>query len=287
MNIENKLRDIGFIIKKPLKEGKNRVGTPSLPNELAGWVYIRSEFTNYGSWDNSIDQGYFFNNDQDLSKKQKNVLNSFAYEEQRKLEEEEKIIRMLEVREEFQVLRTITSHPYLDHKQSLIDAKLRIDHKENLAIPMYNINKQIFGYQTISIQGNKYFKPGSILKESFFPILEPGSKLEESNLILLAEGYATASSIFQAAQLLMTKCAVISCFSVGNIDPVFNSIRKENQNIPILIVKDNDSPGYLPINMGFVVGKFGEDANDVHCRRGLEELRRELELNLRFVKIGE
>lgn len=285
LEIHNRLEELGFILKVNLKFGLNRVSTQQYPNQKNGWIYLKDKFVNFGSWSEDIESGYFFTQELSNESRARNVVKSDAYIEQEKLEKEQKIQQLEDIRNKLAILKPIINHPYLEYKKSLSDPKLRCDEYMNLVIPSYNIDKKIMGYQTISHNGDKFFRPGTILKGSFFPILENGIKLEDANLILLAEGYSTASSIFQAMQLVMSKCAVIVCFSVCNIDYVAKDFIK-HYNVPILTIKDNDSPGYMPVHIGFTVGNLGEDANDVHCKRGLEKLKEELIHNLRFIKIG-
>lgn len=287
MNVEDKLRDIGFIIKRNLKFGLNRVGTFEHPNSTNGWIYLKDVFVNYGAFDESIESGYLFTDDKP------SIHTVFKFKKEACAEQER--VEILQRNDAVQKVKTrflhlesqSTEHTYLKNKEAIFDAKLKIDNDYLLNIPMYNIKKDIVGIQTVNIEGKKHFEFGSLLKAAFFPLVEPGKFLGDSNLILITEGYSTGSSVFQAMQTKLAACAVIVAFSVGNMDNVFNVLSAEFPNIPILIVKDNDSPGYLPINMGFTVGAFGEDANDLHIRAGLDELAIQLMNKLRFINIGE
>lgn len=281
MSIEGKLIALGFIVKNRLKQGLNRAPTVAHPNKKNGWFYINKKTVKYGSCDESIKPGWFWINDNSNSFKlraeyiQARKLHNM---ERERLETQEaaKKIQVIKIRYKLFNQPCIT-HKYLVDKKSLTHKLFKLDDKGRLIIPAFNIERRIVGYQVINSEGDKAFGIGSVIKNAFFPIIS--GKLKDQKILLLAEGYATASSIFQAVNL-----PVITCFTASNVDNVAGVLRSE-VCCPIVAIKDNDTAGHNIKCLSFTVGKAGEDANDVHINSGLKKLNEVITSQLRgFLK---
>ncbi|WP_300162294.1 zincin-like metallopeptidase domain-containing protein [Solidesulfovibrio sp.] len=169
---------------------------------------------------------------------------------------------------------------------------VREDENGNLLVPGYDTAGFIHTLQTIS-QDGKQFEAGSRKKGTFFPIDPEGSLGQD--VILIAEGYATAASVH-----LATGKPVVAAFDAGNLEPVAVALREKFPNAPIVILADNDHG--LSVNVGvekaslaaktakgvMIVPSFFEaektrgmtDFNDLHAARGLEHVRCQLERSI-------
>ncbi len=276
-DINYRLEKLGFIVKR-VKIGKiNRCATVSKPNKRNGWFIVGDDAVNYGSWDESIESGYFWI-DEKIFKAKPTVeqlkLREKRLQELKELEQQEIKTRIQEVQKVFNVYHDFKVQSlYLDKKQALRRDDFKQDFSQKLIIPMYNINGLVVGYQSIDNNGAKMFKTGSVCKSAFYPIKY--TLMKEVNLFILCEGYATGSSIYQALyeHLTYVNIAVIVCFSAKNIDNVAAEIKLKHKNSYVYAIKDMDNAGLSVKTIGFTVGvENGQDANDIHIKYGLEKL---------------
>ena len=166
---------------------------------------------------------------------------------------------------------------------------VREDENGNLLVPGYDTAGFIHTLQTIS-QDGKQFEAGSRKKGTFFPI-DPEGRLGQ-DVILIAEGYATAASVH-----LATGKPVVAAFDAGDLEPVAVALREKFPNAPIAILADNDHG--LSVNVGVekatlaakavqgyvIVPSFSEaekargitDFNDMHVACGLKRVRSQVE----------
>jgi len=171
---------------------------------------------------------------------------------------------------------------------------LKVSPKGALMIPMHDVDGQISGLQvihgdpeTIKKKGrNKDFWPTGLEKKGrFFQIGTP------TWVVLIAEGYATGASLFEATGL-----PVVIAFDAGNLAPVAEAIHKRYRDVKILICGDDDfktkdNPGVAKASMAALVcnGKWvvpvfnnrGDkkltDFNDLHQAEGLTPVRTQIE----------
>ena len=101
-----------------------------------------------------------------------------------------------------------------------------------LVTPLYASDNNIVSLQYIYQNGNKRFLKGGRKQGCYFPICNFKRR------IFLAEGYATACSVFMATGEL-----TICCFDAGNLKPVAEKFRKFYPTTEIIICADNDSVG--------------------------------------------
>jgi putative DNA primase/helicase len=125
-----------------------------------------------------------------------------------------------------------SNHPYLVKKHiDIHGAKLGRDN--TLIIPLYNANKEIVNLQFISETGGKMFLSGGLKKGCFYWI---GG--ENTDKILIAEGFATAASLYESSGYL-----AIVAFDAGNLKEVAKNIKKLQSDSVIIICGDNDLSG--------------------------------------------
>lgn len=177
--------------------------------------------------------------------------------------------------------------PYLV-KKDVPAIGVREDAHGNLLVPGFDTSGHIHTLQTISLEG-KQFEAGSRKQGTFLPI-DPEGRLGEE-VILIAEGYATAASVH-----LATGKPVVAAFDAGNLEPVALALREKFSDIPIVILADNDHQ--LSSNVGVekasaaakavqghvIVPSFSKkelakgltDFNDLHVNLGSEQVRIQL-----------
>ncbi len=284
--IEEKLEELGFIIKRKLKPGLNRVPTEHRPHKRNGVVYVNPETIVYHSYDDSIESGYFYKNNtiyDNMTTEEKIAAREKYIKESQQIQEQLRIDGLAEVRKVFNKFNnSCKQHTYLTKKQVLADHKLRLDFYGNIAVPAYNIDKELVGYQMIKEDGDKHWKTGSLPNGAFFPFTNNGL-LTDARIILLAEGYATSASINMAIgdKYIQT----ISCFSSQNVDKVADILHSK-LDCAIFVVKDNDYAGRKIKTLGFTVGESDEDANDYMCKNGIEALRQKINEHIgTFIKL--
>lgn len=104
--------------------------------------------------------------------------------------------------------------------------------KKQLVIPLYSDNKLV-NVQTIDEDGHKKFLNGG-QKQGAYTVI--GDLKQSPNGIFLAEGFATASSVYQA-----TKKPVVVAFDAGNLKAVSEKlINVLPENVPVYFAADND-----------------------------------------------
>lgn len=125
-----------------------------------------------------------------------------------------------------------TNHPYLARKG--VQAYGTRLYRGLLVIPLRNAAGVLQSLEFISPDGGKKFLRGGRVKGSYFPIGKPG------NVVCVAEGFATAASIFEA-----TGHATACAFAVGNLQPVAEAIRTKFPAARIVLCADDDrhTPG--------------------------------------------
>lgn len=106
-----------------------------------------------------------------------------------------------------------------------------------LVIPLRNINGDIQTLQFIDPDGGKKFFTDAPVKGAFFSIgFEEALLLAHQDWpILIAEGYATAATIFHA-----TGFPTVAAMNAGNIFPVAEAIKGKFPHHKIIIMADND-----------------------------------------------
>lgn len=199
-------------------------------------------------------------------------------------------------------------NPYLQAK-GVPAFGVREDVDGNLLVPVMTVDKELRGLQTISPDGEKRFMYGMEKNGNFHLIAgdntplgkDPSRDLAQGEIIL-AEGYATGATLHMA-----TEKPVAVAFDAGNLEPVAKKLREKFPNAAITICADNDHQhtrktpeGTEPWNKGVelaqkaaqevggkvVVPSFTDeekargltDFNDLHQYRGLDEVKRQVDL---------
>lgn len=127
--------------------------------------------------------------------------------------------------------------PYLERKQ-VQNYGCKINGKGNLIVPLFDTQGKIWNVQEIHADGHKPFLFGGRVAGCFFVI---GAVTQPDQLICIAEGYATAASIYQA-----TGHVTVVAFNSGNIDKVGKEIRGLYPYARLVYCADDDSHSTPP-----------------------------------------
>jgi len=109
--------------------------------------------------------------------------------------------------------------------------------RDMLLIPARDIHGELHTLQFITADGSKRFLTGGRIVGCYFAIGKP------RDMLLLAEGLATGSTLHQA-----TGAAVAVCFNCGNLLPVAKALRGKFPRMRLVVCADNDS--HTPGNPG-------------------------------------
>jgi putative DNA primase/helicase len=114
-------------------------------------------------------------------------------------------------------------------------------------VPVYTVDAELVSMQYIREDGTKRFaKNGK--KEGAFHIVGGFSKLKETSVLVIAEGYATAATLSAA---LNQPC--IAAFDAGNLLAVAKAFKEKYPSKEIVIAGDDDR--YLEETQGVNIGK--------------------------------
>ena len=193
------------------------------------------------------------------------------------------------------------------HRKGVAAHGVRFSPQGAMVIPMLDVAAKIHGLQIIrgkQAQGarrrlDKEFWPAGLAKKGHFHLIGgvPGA------VLLVAEGYATGASIYEATGL-----PVAVAFDAGNLAPVADALRKRYKQAKILVCADDDAfsegnPGVtcasaaaMAVGGAFVAPVFADEAarrlafetkgqkitdfNDLHVAEGLHVVRSQIQTRL-------
>jgi len=143
----------------------------------------------------------------------------------------------------------IAATPYLLAKQIPVVAGIYTNAKaEETYVPAYDENGKIWSIQYIRADGTKRFAKNA-RKEGCFHVVGGLSSLNNTPTIIIAEGYATASSISMALRV-----PVVAAFDSGNLTHVAKALRARFPDKQIVIAGDDDR--HLKATQGFNPGRL-------------------------------
>lgn len=120
------------------------------------------------------------------------------------------------------------AHPYLQRKRVHAYGVRAL--RDSLVIPARDVHGELHSLQFIGADGGKRFLTGGRLRGCYYAIGRP------DDVLLLAEGYATAATLHQA-----TGAAVACAFNAGNLLPVALAMRRKFPAMRVVICADNDT----------------------------------------------
>lgn len=253
----------------------------------------------FQNWRTGVKLSWRFNAT-NLTQEQRDYLNSDEYrkaeEAKRKKRDAEDRKRKAEASENARIryesyLDGDFSHEYLQRKAVDRYEGVRLDvNEDRLVIPLCNINGKLLSLQWINKDGGKRFYYGAPLEGTFFGIALNKFNAGDSkkNVILLAEGYATAAKVHQ-----LTGLPVVAAMTCGNLESVAKAIKGKYKDAKIVVMADNDKKtelekGFNPgidsarslIKRGLAVGlaapefedyRDGTDWDDYALKYGVEK----------------
>lgn len=208
--------------------------------DKAGWYVAFSGSVpagKFGCWRSGFEQNWRAEIGRDLTDAER-IANSKAYREAVQ-------IRDLELKRKNEITANSVQliwenaglasddHPYLKRKGiKAHGAKVTGDGR--LMVPLFNESNTLSTLQYISSEGDKLYHPGGQTKGNFWMI----GTSEEKQRIYIAEGFATAATVFEA-----TSSPCIVAYSASNLVPVTETVKIIFPEKEIVIVADNDKSG--------------------------------------------
>jgi putative DNA primase/helicase len=126
------------------------------------------------------------------------------------------------------------AHPYLARK-GIQAHGARVTGDGRLVVPLYQPDGDLVSLQYIAADGQKLYHPGGQAGGSCWWI---GDLEADSGPIYLAEGFATAATIYEVADR-----PVVVAYSASNLVPVAGSLRARFPAREMVIVADHDASG--------------------------------------------
>ncbi len=102
--------------------------------------------------------------------------------------------------------------------------------REQLVIPLRDVDGTLHSLQFIGADGRKTFLTGGRKRGCYFAIGRP------ETVLCICEGYATAASIYEA-----TSHATACAFDAGNLEPVARALRAKFPRLRLILCADNDT----------------------------------------------
>lgn len=178
-------------------------------------------------------------------------------------------------------------HPYLQRKR-VKPHGIKVDRAGRLVVPITNADGEIISHQTIDGDGIKRYLKGGRVDGGFYELRG------QRQVVFVGEGFATCASVYEA-----TGYTVFVAFDKGNLLKVAKVAKEMFPGSKVIIAADNDqftdgNPGLKAaheasnaVRGSFVYPQFSEsevsagkptDFNDLHCLRGLDAVREQIDL---------
>lgn len=199
-----------------------------------GWIYDyrRGEFIRWSYWESiGGDREKWEAYSAQLPSKEEQEAKRAAREQ---YEAWEKAEALRKAREAFALATPFNgTHEYLENKGVQAHEGLRRDSYGNLCVPMYRLPDMtnIVNYQRIAPDGGKYFAPDCSVDGAVYIIGWPRPDMP----LGLAEGYATAASVYAA-----TDIPIAVCFNCHNLTKAAANIRAYLKASDYFVFADND-----------------------------------------------
>ena len=245
-------------------------------NELNG-----NYFATFGNWKTGFEGKWSSINTQSMTTEQREGLQRQLQEAKERHQEAKKQQHneMAEkVKSWFESYTSVLEHEYLTNKK-VKNYGLK-QYQDLLVCPVYSTRGDIRSLQYISKNGEKRFAKNSEIKGNIFLVGADINDIPKLDKIILAEGYATCASIFEATQI-----PVACVFSANFVMAVALQIRKLS-GARIIVALDNDESGVgekkaqecvqvVPNSCVRLPSERG-DFNDLYLKHGSDKVRSEI-----------
>ena len=238
-------------------------------------------FATFGNWKTGFEGKWSSINTQSMTYEQKEGLQR-QLQEAKERHDKAKKQRHKEMAEKvkgwFESYTSVLEHEYLTNKK-VKNYGLK-QYQDLLVCPVYSTRGDIRSLQYISKNGEKRFAKNSEIKGNIFLVGADINDIPKLDKIILAEGYATCASIFEATQI-----PVACVFSANFVMAVALQIR-ELSGARIIVALDNDESGVgekkaqecvqvVPNSCVRLPSERG-DYNDLYLKHGLDKVKQEL-----------
>ena len=278
----NHLEITGEIVRVPVGE---LAGVKADSNQKSGYYVVNqvngNYFATFGNWKTGFEGKWSSVNHQAMTPQQRDDLQR-QLQDAKKRSEETKKQRNDEVANKvkgwFESYANVVEHEYLTNKK-VKNYGLK-QHQDSLVCGVYSTLGDIRSLQFIDKKGQKKFVSDSEIKGNIFLIGAEIKDISKLDKIILAEGYSTSATIYEATQI-----PVACVFSANFVMAVALQIRKLS-GARIVVALDNDESGVgekkaqecvqavtnscvrLPSEIG--------DFNDLYLKHGLDRVRSEI-----------
>lgn len=210
------------------------------PSDKAGFYILHGDGVpagSFGDWRTSKTYAWRADLGRKLTRAEETAHRARVKEMRRKREAEE-VKRHTEARQEAQQLwgsakDANDTHPYLKRKGVKAHG-LKVDGQGRLLVPL-KIGAEWHSLQTIAGDGKKLFLTGGRVAGAYF-LIGTKDQAEKDRLLCVAEGFATAASIHEAAGY-----TVVAAFNAGNLMPVAQYLKKQFPGLRLLLCADDDA----------------------------------------------
>ena len=245
-------------------------------NELNG-----NYFATFGNWKTGFEGKWSSINTQSMTTEQREGLQRQLQEAKERHQEAKKQQHneMAEkVKSWFESYTSVLEHEYLTNKK-VKNYGLK-QYQDLLVCPVYSTRGDIRSLQYISKNGEKRFAKKSEIKGNIFLVGADINDIPKLDKIILAEGYATCASIFEATQI-----PVACVFSANFLLDAASNLRKLT-GARFILALDNDESGVgekkaqecasSVVNSAVRLPSEVGDYNDLYLKHGLDKVRAEL-----------
>jgi len=267
------IRAVGYEPPSNIAVGKvTRFSTNGKRNDRSGWVHVFDDGKGavFGCWRSGEQHQWFEKRDYVPDIHEQEAMRQQFEEAKRKAIAERDAAYAIAAKEAqvlFDNAVPVVSHDYLTNKG--IRPNMARVFGGKLIIPVYGSDGNLQSVQSIFSDGAKRFHSGGKMAGGHCWIGDPS----ESETLLIAEGFATADSLFQATNL-----AVCIAFNAGNLKPVAQMLASQFIGKKIVICADNDTSG-VGINkakecgVDIVLPSIDGDFNDMMSELGIDAVR--------------
>ena len=236
----NHLEITGDIVRVPVVDMAGAKADTG--NQKSGYYVVNelngNYFATYGNWKTSFEGKWSSVNHNTMTSEQKQDLQRQLQEAKNRAEETKKQ-RHNEVAKKverwFDSYTNVIEHEYLTNKK-VKNYGLK-QYQDMLVCGVYSTTGDIRSLQFISKNGEKRFAADSEIKGNIFLIGAEIKDIPKLDKIILAEGYSTSATIYEATQI-----PVACVFSANFVMAVALQIR-ELSGARIVVALDNDESG--------------------------------------------
>ena len=279
----NHLEITGDIVRVPVVDMAGAKADTG--NQKSGYYVVNelngNYFATYGNWKTSFEGKWSSVNHNTMTNEQKQDLQR-QLQEAKKRSEEAKAQRHNEVAKKverwFDSYTNVIEHDYLTNKK-VKNYGLK-QYQDMLVCGVYSTLGDIRSLQFINKKGEKRFATDSEIKGNIFLIGADIKDIPKLEKIILAEGYSTAATIYEATQI-----PVACVFSANFLLDAATKTRRLT-GARLILALDNDKSGVgekkaqecasAVVNCAVRLPSEIGDFNDLYLRHGLDKVKAEL-----------